>query len=366
VNATADSSSSNASTPVKPRHGILRRLIGAIGIGFLGLIITGMTLWMVLAIYFADTHDGPRTFRAVIFAIAILAVLLFVRPQRYGLVLFAIFFAVVLGWFFSLKASNDRDWAPDVAMLPWAQIDGDHVTLHNVRNFDYRTETDFTPHWEVRHYDLSKVRSGDFILVYWGSKAIAHAMVSIGFDDGKYLAMSIETRKEKSQSYSTVQGFFRQYALIYIFADERDLIRLRTNYRKGEEVYLYHTTLTPTQARDVFVTYLQNASALKEHPQFYNALTSNCATNVVTNVRQSDLPAKMTWKILLDGYAAAQAYGNGRLDTSMPFEKLEAVSHINAAARAADKDPEFSQAIRVGLPIPANVASGTVGTHQAP
>ena len=142
--------------------------------------------------------------------------------------MFALLFLAVLVWFFSLKPSNDRDWMPDVAKVAWVQVDGDRLTVHNIRNFEYRSETDFTPRWEDRTYDLSRLRSFDFMLVYWGSPSIAHAMVSFGFDDGQYLAVSIETRKEKPKSYSTVQGFFRQYELIFIFADERDVIGLRT------------------------------------------------------------------------------------------------------------------------------------------
>jgi Ca2+/Na+ antiporter len=338
--------------PPPPRHGLLRRLLGWIAVGFLSLLIIGITLWSALAVYFSNTENGPRTIRAILIAIAMVAVILFVRPRRYSLLAFVLIFVGVVVWFFSLKETNDRDWSADNANVAWAQIDGDRITLHNVRNFDYRTETEFTPHWETRTYDLSKARSGDLMLVHWGSAAIAHAMISICFDDGQYLAVSIETRKEKAQTYSTVQGFFRQYGLIYIFADERDLIRLRTNYRKDEEVYLYRTTLTRAQVRSILLEYLQHANRLKENPEFYNALTSNCATNVWLNARESGLPAKLTWKLVLPGYLDSQGYENGRFDRSLPFEKLQAISHINAAARAAGDGPDFSEKIRVGLPDP--------------
>ena len=315
--------------------------------------MTCLILWAALAILFADTHSGPRRLLAAIYVAIALTVVVFVRPRQQLLAALAILFAVVLGWYFLLRASNSRDWAPDVARLPWSDIDGDRLTVHNVRSFDYRSETDFSPNWADRTYDLSKVKTADLMMVYWGSKAIAHAMVSFGFDDGQFLAVSIETRKERFESYSALQGFFRQYELYYVFADERDVIRLRTHYR-GEDVYLYHTTLTPEQARAVLLSYARRANALKDRPEFYNALTSNCATNVLEHARDGELPAEMSWDIVLSGYAARQAYRNGRLDTSMPFEALQSRSRINDAALAAGNGPDFSKAIRAGLPNPTN------------
>ena len=349
-------SSETTAVQSAPRRGLLRRLLWGLGLCLLGLLITVLMLWAVLAILLADTHSGPRRILAVMFVMVALAVALFVRPRRRLLLSFAILFAAVLGWFFLLRPSNSRDWAPEVAQLPWASIDGERLIVHNVRNFDYRSETDFSPNWTDRSYDLSKLKTADFMLVYWGSKAIAHAMVSFGFDDGQHLAISIETRRERSESYSALEGFFRQYELYYVFADERDVIRLRTNYRK-EDVYLYRTTLTPGEARDVLLSYIRRANSLKDRPDFYNALTSNCATNVVEHAQDGKLPSKLSWEILLSGYAARQAYRNGRVDTSMPFEQLEARSRINDAALAADKDPDFSRAIRAGLPTPAKLAA---------
>jgi hypothetical protein len=358
VNHTTDPSS-RPPTPAFPRREIVRRLLRWTGIALLGLIVTGMLLWATAAVYYADTHRGPRTIRAALVALAALASLIVVRPRRRGLAAFALLFAAVLGWYLLLKPSNDRDWAPEVARTPWAQIEGERVAVHDIRNFDYRTETDFTPNWVDRYYDLSKIRSADLMLVYWGSPAIAHAMVSFGFDDGQYLAVSIETRKERTESYSTVEGLFRQFELIYVFADERDVVRLRTNYRKGEDVYLYRTTLPRQQVREAFISYLDKANELRDHPAFYNAVTSNCATNVLVHARAGGSPGKLTTDVLLSGYAADQAYRNRRLDTRLPFDELRRRSLINPAARAADTDPEFSKTIRAGRPDPANVATET-------
>ena len=350
----AQTPSSEPAPPQSPaRRSLLRRVFRVLGVGLLALLMTGVTLWAALAVLFANTHSGARRLRAVTYVLVALAVVLFVRPRRRMVISLAILFAAVLAWFFLLTPSNTRDWAPEVARLPWADVDGGRLTVHDIRNFDYRSETDFSANWVDRSYDLSALKTADLILVYWGSKAIAHAMISFGFDDGRHLAISIETRKERSESFSAVQGFFRQYELCYVFADERDVIRLRTHYR-GEDVYLYRTTLTPEQAREVLLSYVRRANALKARPEFYNALTSNCATNVLDHARDGGLPAEMSWDIMLSGYAARQAYRNGRIDTSMPFEQLEKRSRINDAALAAGNDPDFSKAIRAGLPNPAN------------
>ncbi|HSI34239.1 MAG: DUF4105 domain-containing protein [Phycisphaerae bacterium] len=337
--------------PATPRRGFVRRWARRIALTMSVLVALGTTGWAGLAVYFADTHTGPRPFAAAVVVLLMTAAAVLVRPRLFGAVAFMALFGTVLAWFFSLSPSNDRDWAPDVARVPTTTLDGDHLTIRNVRNFDYRSETDFTPAWEDRTYDLSKVRRVDLLLVHWGSKALAHAMVSFEFADGQVLCVSIETRKERHEAYSAVEGFFRQYELIYIFGDERDLVRLRTTFRK-EQVYLYRTTLSPAQARAALLSNARAADALAARPEFYNALTSNCATNVLNHARSAWLPGELSWEILLSGYAARKAHRNGHLDASMPFEQLEARSLVNDAAVDADNDPRFSSLIRAGLPTP--------------
>jgi hypothetical protein len=179
-------------------------------------------------------------------------------------------------------------------------------------------------------------------------------MVSFAFDDGQYLAVSIETRKERGETYSAVQGFFRQYELIYLFADERDVLGVRTEHR-GEDVYLYRTKMPRDIARGTLLDYIRSANALRDEPQFYNALTSNCATNIIPHVRAGRGPnagARFSWSILLNGYSDHLIYDRASVDTSRPFEELRTMSRINDAAHAAAHDPDFSKKIRVGLPMP--------------
>ena len=216
-----------------------------------------------------------------------LAILIWLRPFTPALATWGLAFVALLVWReASIRPSNERDWQPDVARLPSVDVRGDLLTVHNIRNFDYRTETDFTPRYEDRTYDLSKLRGVDLFLVYWGSPAIAHTIMSWQFEGAPPLAVSIETRKRRGQEYSAVQGFFKQYEIIYVVADERDVVRLRTNYR-GEQVYLYRLNASAAQARALLMDYVASINALVEQPQFYNALTDNCTTASAATPRTS-------------------------------------------------------------------------------
>lgn len=238
-------------------------------------------------------------------------------------------------------------------MTPYATMKGDIVTIHNVRNFNYRTETDFDPRWENRTYSLNDLDSADLIAVYWAGKAIAHIMISFGFRGKDYVAFSIETRKERGESYSTLAGFFRQYELFYVVADERDVIRVRTTYRQPQEdVYLYRLHTPLSNIRRVFLDYLKTINELSVRPRFYNTLTTNCTTNILMHSQVNPEAPPLSWKVLLSGYVPDYLYELGRLDATRPFPELERLSLVNERAHAADRDAAFSQRIREGLPVP--------------
>jgi len=321
----------------------------------LSVTITAITLWGVGALYFSPLL--PARWRALAAAsygtASILAFALLPSPGT-AVAALAIFTVLVI-LFLRIPASNDRDWQPDVSVTPHATVNGDLVTIHGVRNFDYRSESDFTPRWEDRTYDLRKLDSADIIAVYWSGKAVAHIMVSFGFQDQDYLAVSIETRKEKGESYSTLAGFFRRYELYYVVADERDVIRVRTTYRQPQEdVYIYRTRTPQRNIRRSFLDYLQAMNDMCVHPRFYNTLTTNCTTTVLMHTRMNPESPPMSWKILLSGYLPDYLYELGRIDTAKPFADLEKLSRVNERAQAADKDnASFSQRLRQGLPKPA-------------
>jgi uncharacterized protein DUF4105 len=303
--------------------------------------------WAFGALYF----DFPKAsaFVAILFVIALLAIVIFVRGKLLKLAIVFGAFAVVAGWWQTLKPSNDRAWQPDVSQTAWAEINGDDVTVHNVRNCDYRTVTDFTPHWETRAVRLSQITGIDVAINYWGSPWIAHPIVSFQFSDGLPLCFSIETRKTIGQQYSTLEGFYRQYTLIYIVADERDVIRLRTNYRR-EDIYLYHTLASPDQARQRFREYINTVNVLHENPRWYNAVTNNCTTSIRAQ-RAAKLRTRWDWRILFNGKIDEMLYQDHAIAAGgLSFSELKQRSLINERARAADNSPDFSQLIREGLP----------------
>jgi Domain of unknown function (DUF4105) len=332
-----------------------RTALRAAGVACLAVLVAGMTGWAALAIYYSDLPGEPlRLGLAAAFVLGTLGAFLFLRNRRRTLLGFGAAFAIVLFWWISIEPSNERDWQTDVAVLPYATQDGDLVTLHNVRNFDYRTtDQDFAPRYDDRTFDLRELDAVDLIAVYWMGDAIAHIMVSFGFA-GDHVAFSIETRKEKGEPYSAIAGFFKRYELIYVVGDERDLIRVRSNYRRPEElVYLYRTRMNHPNARRLFLEYVGKINQLKDRPEFYNTLTTNCTTDVWSLARVlSATQVPLDWRVLLSGYFPEYAYDLGSLDGRVPFAELKARSLINEEAHAAGDDPAFAERIRAGLPRP--------------
>jgi Domain of unknown function (DUF4105) len=315
----------------------------------IALAVMIATAWGVGALYYADLL-APRVAAVTFAAATVLAFALL--PWRRALAGFLVVFFLLVAWWLRIPASNDRAWQRDVAVTPRATVAGDRVTIHGVRNFEYATETEFVERWEDRTYDLGRLDAVDLIASYWAGRAIAHVFVSFGFGSD-HVAVSVETRKERHEQYSTISGLFKQYELVYVVADERDLVRLRTTVRQpNEDVHVYRLRGTREEMRRVFFTYVEAINQLHAHPRFYNTLTTNCTTAVLFNLRANPDRAAWTWKILLSGYAPQYAYDLGRLDTSLPFAELERRAHVNARAHAADRDPRFADRIRDGLPQP--------------
>ena len=329
-----------------------RRIWPMIGRGLwlalLWLAVLLLNLWAVAAIYVDCRVAALRLPLSVVYvAVVIFAA---IKVKRGKALACLCCFCVVLLWWFALQPTNEADWRADVARTAWAEINGNQVEVHNVRNCDYRTETEFSNCWSDRSFDLSQLRGVDFFFVNWGIAWIGHPIVSFDFGNGQHLAFSIEARYKAGQTYSSVLGFFRQYELIFIAADERDVIRLRTNFRKDEEVYMYRTNITPEIARKLFSTYVTRLNRLRDHPEWYNALTRNCTTTLDHEISQ-DLPNPKPWtyRLLLNGTLDQLLYERGRLVTAgLPFPELKEREHINPYAHTIGQAPDFSTLIRVG------------------
>jgi len=334
----------------------IERVARVIALVLLGLLMLGMSVWGVLALVYWD-HANPLLRRGLAVAYAVAALLLItafaLRRRRWTAVaaFVALFVLLVAGWS-AIEPSNDRDWVPENAVLAWASIDGDRVTLHNIRNFDYRSETDFTPGYYDRTFDLRQLDEVDLLASYWMGPTIAHVFLSFGFADGNHVAVSIETRRERGEGYSSLRGFFRQYELYYAVGDERDLVRLRTNYRRDppEQVYLYRVRGSAANARQLFLDYVRELNALRDHAEWYNTLTTNCTSAIWLHSRVNPGHVPYSWKILLSGHVPEYLYEQGKLDTSVPFEELQRRALINPLAASADQAADFSARIRASLP----------------
>jgi hypothetical protein len=328
----------------------VRRLAAGFLWALLFAVIGAVVAWSAAAIWI----DGPKT-RWVAAALCALVVggslllLLFVRPWWRAAAAAVVPFVIVLAWWLSITPSNTRDWQPDVARLPSATIDGHIVTIHNVRNFAYPSPTAIVARWEKRTYDLDGVVGFDLFLSTWGAPGIAHTISSWEFSDGQHLAISIETRKEKGEEYSALLGFFRQYELYYVVADERDVVGVRAGLR-GEEVRLYRIRGSPAVARALLLDYLREVNRLDRRPEWYNALTHNCTTTIRHHVQEVGAGNPFDWRILANGRLDELGYERGQVNTSIPFAELRRRSDVTARARAAGDRGDFSSLIREGLP----------------
>lgn len=246
-----------------------------------------------------------------------------------------------------LIASNQREWSPEFRTLPFAEIQEDSITLRNIRNSEYVTEKDYLLRYYDRSFALSDINGVDFIMVpFQGLETIAHTMLSFELADGSYIAVSVEVRTEKGESYSTSMGMSNQFEITYVVADERDLIRLRTRHRDAD-VFVYPSTATPEAAQKLFVDIMQRVNKLHDKPEFYDTLTNNCTTNLVRHINRV-FPSRIpfAWPVLLSGHSDKYAYQLGLLDKSYPFEKLKAAAYVNDLAEKNYDDPNFSQIIR--------------------
>lgn len=336
------------------------RAITRIRKALLGLLLAAWLAWSALTLWFSNLQ--PSGLRQGL-ALAYLGWLAFafLRWRSRRLLALGIPGALVTLAYLLTFPSNARDWLPEVAVAATAEIQGSHVVVHGVRDFRYRSEEDFDVVWEDRSYDLDRLRTLDLFMSFWGPLDYCHTILSFGFEGGEYLAASVEVRKERGESYSTYGGLFKMFELSYVFADERDVIALRTNHRH-EDVYLYRLRADPERLRRLFVSYLTFANELAATPQFYGVIRNSCGVNILQRLAETGQVPWSGREALLNGHWDRMLYERGALDRSLPFEELRARSRIGEAARADGGSPEFSARIRAGLPLaPASDSARPAG-----
>jgi uncharacterized protein DUF4105 len=320
------------------------------------LLVGSCTIWGAIALWYqAPGGQALKTLCLFLWAGFGAALLIALWQGRAALALlaFAAAFGGLLIWWQGIEPTNARIWADDVARISTGSVEGNRVTLYNVRNFDWRSDTDYTQRWETRRYDLDHLHSVDMIMSYWTGPAIAHMLISFGFDDGEHVAFSVEIRRERTESFSEIGGFFKEFELSIIAADERDVIRVRTNVR-GEDDYLYRLRMPATAMRSLLLGYIDEANSLVRAPRFYNTLTVNCTTLVYHMMKRIVGYLPLSYRLLLSGYLPEYVYQVGGLDQRYSLEELRSLGRITGRAKKADLSPDFSAQIRQGIPAIAS------------
>ena len=335
--------------PPSPRRSLLSKSLGWLIAGIWSLFRILLIAWGTLAVYYSNLPWASlRLALAVAFAaFAVWACWLTAR-RAMSAVFFAVF-AGVVAWWISIPPSHDRPWRPEVAVMPRAFIDGDLVRLTGVRDFQYRTRDDFTVRYEEREVSLSHLAGIDFYVSYWSEGPVGHTFLSFIFDNAEPLSISIETRPEVGEGFDPIASLFKQFELIYVVGDERDIVGVRTNYRH-ETVYLYRLNASLADARRLLLIYLARINELAERPEFYHLLTNSCTINIIRYANAAGREGRFDIRHLLNGLIDSYLYHSGRVNTSLPFEELRRRSLINEAAHAANGAKDFSERIRAALP----------------
>jgi hypothetical protein len=307
------------------------------------LIVGSSAIWGALALWFQAPGGRARKTLSVLlwagFSLT-LVILLWKGRAADGFLAFTLAFGALLIWWQRIAPSNDRIWADDVAQMTTGTVDGNRVTLRNVRNFDWRSNTDYAQRWETRHYGLDRLESVDMIMSYWTGPAIAHMLISFGFEDGGHVVFSVEVRRERIESFSE---------LSVIAADERDVIRVRTNVR-AEDTYLYRLRMPVSAMRSLFLGYIDEANTLARVPRFYNTITVNCTTLVYQMMQRIVGYLPLSYRLIFSGYLPEYVYRVGGLDQRYSLKELRARGRISERAKQADRSDAFSADIRQGIP----------------
>ena len=322
----------------------LHWLLAGVRTLFLALLIA----WATLAIYYSNLPWASlRLTMAMAFAALAVWLAWLARPRKTRA--FIVLFLGVVVWWITIMPSHDRKWRQEVAVMPRAFVQGDHVRLTGVRNFDYRSRNDFTVRYEEREVSLSHLSALDFYVSYWSEGLVGHTFLSFIFDNAPPLSISIETRPEVGEGFDPIASLFKQFELIYIVGTEHDIVGVRTNHR-DETVYLYRLNTSVENVRRLLLVYLDRVNELAERPEFYHLLSNSCTINIIRYANAAGREGRFDIRHLFNGLIDSYLYHSGRVDTTLPFDELRQRSLINEAARAAEGAPDFSQSIRATLP----------------
>lgn len=338
--------------PAPDASSLARRCLRVLGLAALSLVILCSMVWACLALW----YQGPSAAWAkglLMLAWTALGLYALLRlwhdigrlRRRPALWAYVVALVLLALWWQAIAPSNDRVWADDVAKTLRGTVAGNLVTLDNVRDFKWRSDTDYTPRWETRVYDLNDLQSVDMVLSYWDGPAIAHTLVSFGFADGRHIVFSVEIRKERGEQFSELGGFFKKFELSVVAADERDVLYVRAGPR-AENVYIYPVKMPVAVMRELFLSYIRTANDLADTPRFYHTVTANCTTLVYRMVRAIVPGLPLDYRILLSGYLPEYLYDQGGLDTSLPLQTLRERGFVGIPPILGEDSMGFSKSIR--------------------
>lgn len=331
------------------RHPMLPRPLRVVALILTAVFVALAGLWGCLALFYQGPGGLVMAALWALLSLAIFGLIMLRRRPFRAACVYAVLFAALLFWWQTVLPSNNRDWADDVARTTTGMIDGDRVVLSNVRNFQWRSTTDYTPAWKTRSYALDQLTAVDLILSYWSGPAIAHTLVSFGFADGRFVTFSVEIRKERTEAFSEIGGFFKQFETSVVAADERDIVFLRTNIRK-EDVYLYRIRMPAAAMRSLFLAYVDEANGLAKEPRFYHTITANCTTIVYKMMNRIVAGLPLDYRLLFSGYLPDYIAEVGGFTPGVSLDELKRRSAISLRGQEAGNSSDFSRLIRKGIP----------------
>lgn len=323
-------------------------LIRGIGRGLLAGVVAAFLVLLAMALHFQVDPPWRQTLQAGTALAAMVLALLWWRQSRAFWALLLAIIAVSATWYLTIRPSNDRIWAPEVEFGVTGTVDGDVVTLSHVRNVDWSTPESFTGGWETRTYRLSQLTSVDLVSSVWANPAIAHTLMSFGFADGTHVVFSAEIRKEKGEAFTAIGGFFRKFDLVLIAADERDILRLRTDVRR-ETVSLYRLTAPPELMQRMFLNMVALGNDLAATPRFYNTATTNCTTVLWQMAREVQPGLPLDRRVFLSGFIAGYLQRIGLLPADVPLAQIEAEARVAPVGPAGGDSAGFSARLRAGM-----------------
>lgn len=317
-------------------------------------IVAYATLWGTLALWYKlPGPDLVGTIGAGCFGVFGIATLIaFFRPVRWRwLAVFAVALVGINMWWNTLVPPIDANWSPEVARQATGTIDGDILTLDNVRAFNWRTADDYDPQWVTKSYDLSQITSVDMFLSYWGGPSMAHFMLSFGFANGEYLTWSNEVRRQIGGSFSPVSDFFKAHPIVVIAAEEQDVVGLRSNIRK-ERVQIFPLRSKPENRRKLIEAYVAAANEIAQKPHWFNSVFTNCSRTAILLARHVGIKLPMDYRVIVNGYFPELLYERGSLNADVSLQELYELGVIDARAMAEGLTDNYSAAIREGVPTP--------------